>query len=177
MLTTHHKEASGSTLKQTTLQFGAHKDRAQNDPPCASTCQQPYIACVDSEVQRLFWSPSVLAHFPLVLYSESTLQSSLWDGADQPYISLLSPQQPLIAPTTDISSLPCVAVVVPTLCIPPQELTPTPVQPNHDSLSPPGTGAACTHNSVSAGSSSISLDPGSAPPREYDFDGDIFDPK
>lgn len=117
--TTRLNKASSTSLKQSTLQFGARKDRTQNDSPCASTSRQPYIGSVDSEVKCLFRFPSVLSSSPLVLYPKSPLQPSLWDGTDQPYITLPPPKKSHVAPTTKISSLPCVAVVVPTPRKPP----------------------------------------------------------
>lgn len=160
--------------RQTTLQFGACTS-AQNNPPCASSSRQPYIGQVDSEVQQLFRSPSTATWSPIVLYSESSLENSLWDGQDQPPTYIGPPKPFRNVPTTNISSLPHPTMVVLALCIPPWELPPTPIPQNPPSQASPCAGASRLPQLVNVPISSLNLPCRPVPCRE-DIKGHIFDP-
>lgn len=125
--------------------------------------------------QRLFRLPSASTRSPIVLCLELSLDTFLWDGQDQPVLSLPPPKQSHNVLTNDVSSLPCVAVVVPTPHIPPRDLTPTPVQQNPPSLASPRTEAPCLPQVTPVLVTSINLPRRPVPYRE-DIEGDIFDP-
>lgn len=127
---TQPKGEGGAAMKQSILQSNA-RTCAQNDSPRSSTSQRLYFGCVDSEVQHLFQSSSTSAWTPIALYSEDCLKGSLdtsfWDVQYQPYLTPPSAEQTRARLSYGISKLPQVAVVVPSPCIPPQEMTTTPL--------------------------------------------------
>lgn len=57
-------------------------------------------------------------------------------------MGMIAPTIVPLFPSIPIFTLPCVSVVVPTPCIPPQDLTPTPIQPRQGMLAPPDTGGS-----------------------------------